>query len=159
MGAQRRLGSRNPAATDQVSGLLTTTTRPTLGRCWARTPLRRKAGETIMNRSKQRGTAWESRVVSFLQEHGWPHAERRALHGSQDKGDILGIPGWVIECKNASRLELAEWVKELQAEIRNARTAHGALWLKRRGKTSAADAYVVLDGQTFVELLKAAGYQ
>jgi hypothetical protein len=112
-----------------------------------------------MNRSKAKGTAWESAVVQYLRESGWIHAERRALAGNADKGDVLGVPGWVHECKNASRLELAQWTKELQAEIRNARAAHGALWLKRRGKASAADAYVVLDGQTFAELLKEAGYQ
>jgi hypothetical protein len=110
----------------------------------------------MTNRAKARGTAWEGAVVQYLQASGWPGAERRVLHGSQDKGDVLGIPGWVHECKNAGRIELAQWLNELQVEIRNAGAAHGALWLKRRGKASAADAYVVLDGATFVELLKAA---
>jgi hypothetical protein len=118
-----------------------------------------EGGAAVMsNRSKQKGTTFESAVVAYLQASGWPGAERRALHGSQDKGDILGVPGWVLECKNASRIELGEWVKELQAEIRNAGAAHGALWLKRRGKSSPADSYVVIDGQTFIALLKAGGW-
>jgi hypothetical protein len=112
----------------------------------------------MTNRSKAKGTSWESALVQYLQQCGWVRAERRALAGNADKGDVLGLSGWVIEAKNAARVELAEWAKELQAEIRNAGAAHGAVWVKRRGKASAADGYVVLDGQTFVALLKQAGY-
>jgi hypothetical protein len=72
----------------------------------------------VTNRSKQRGTSWESAVVAYLQQCGWPHAERRVLHGSQDKGDVLGVPGLVIECKSAARIELAQWVTETRPRSR-----------------------------------------
>lgn len=32
-----------------------------------------------MSASKDRGTRWETAVVRWLRDHGFPHAERRAL--------------------------------------------------------------------------------
>lgn len=112
-----------------------------------------------MSASRAKGTAWESAIVGYLLGRGWPHAERRALNGSQDKGDIAGILGWVIEAKNARAITLAEWAKELEAEVRNAKAHGGVLWIKRRGKSSPADGYVVMDGTTFTRLLGEAGYR
>ena len=48
-----------------------------------------------MNTSRRKGTAWESALVDYLIGKGWPHAERRALNGCNDKGDIAGLPGVV----------------------------------------------------------------
>lgn len=59
-----------------------------------------------MSRARQVGTAWESNVRSYLQEHGHPHVERLALGGTRDKGDLTGIPGWLMECKRLARLDL-----------------------------------------------------
>ena len=110
-----------------------------------------------MNRSKAKGTAWESAIVTFLTER-WPHVERRALAGSKDRGDVMGLPGVVIEAKSAARLELSEWAKETAAEVANANARIGVTWIKRRGKTSAADGFVIMDGHTFAYLLKEAGW-
>lgn len=35
-----------------------------------------------MSRPRDIGTRAETAVVAWLQAHGWPGAERRALHGS-----------------------------------------------------------------------------
>ena len=111
-----------------------------------------------MSRSKRLGTSWESAVVAYLQEHGWPHAERRVLHGALDKGDVTGIPGLVVECKNTAKIELAEFLDEAEWEKRNARAAVGVAWIKRRGKASAGEGYVLMTGLQFTELLREAGY-
>ena len=121
-----------------------------------------------MNPSKQRGTAWESAIVNYLRNF-WPHVERRALLGNQDRGDIAGIPGVVIEAKSSARAwRLPEWWAETVAEVRNAdavlvpplaeQACHGALWIKRVGKTDPARGWVVMDGETYVRLLKDAGW-
>lgn len=39
-----------------------------------------------MSRARDKGTAWESNVVRFLADRGWPNAERRALAGVNDRG-------------------------------------------------------------------------
>lgn len=112
-----------------------------------------------MNAAKQKGTAWESKIVFFLHLAGWPHVERRALNGAKDKGDISGIPGVVIEAKNQNRISLAEWVDEAESEGENADAGVRVVWMHRKGKASAAEGYVVMTGLQFASLLKEAGYQ
>lgn len=111
-----------------------------------------------MSRERAKGTAWETVIVNALVEAGWLHAERRALHGVLDKGDVTGIPGIVIEAKSVKKIELAAFVNEANAERDNAGAAIGVAWIKRRGKTSALDGYVAMDGHTFIQLLREAGY-
>ena len=111
-----------------------------------------------MNRPKQRGTAWETAIVSFLKEHGVRYAERRTLGGSQDRGDVAGIPGVVIEAKAEARVNLASWLSEAQTEAANDKADIGVVWSKRRGKTSPGDAYVIMDGNTLIKLLVAGGW-
>ena len=79
----------------------------------------------MTNRAKARGTAWETRLVKYLQENGFPYAERRALTGALDRGDIAGIPLVCLEAKNARRHELAQWIDEVVKEKANAQ-AHRA---------------------------------
>lgn len=112
----------------------------------------------MTNRSRDKGTAWESAIVAYLREHGWPHAERRARAGAHDRGDIAGVAGVVIEAKNEARVTLAGYIAETLTEQANAAAAVGAAWVKRRGKTSAGDGYVIMTGRQFVQLLREAGY-
>jgi len=111
-----------------------------------------------MSRSRAAGTRWETAIVGWLRVNGRPHVERRAMNGNHDRGDITGIPGLVIEAKNARRVELAQWVDEALAERVNADADLAVVWVKRRGKTSPGDAFVVMDGDTFMRLLTQAGY-
>lgn len=111
----------------------------------------------MVNPSKAKGTAAESAVVNYLREW-WPHAERRALAGSADKGDVTGIPSVVIEIKNAAKLAFGPWLKEAEVERINAKASLGVVWAKRRGKTDPADWFVVMDGRTFTRLLREAGW-
>lgn len=109
--------------------------------------------------AKAAGTSWETAIVRTLIDNGWPHAERRRLSGAYDKGDIAGVVGVVIEAKNTTKLDISAALNEAMVERDNAGAAIGAAWIKRRGRASAADGYVVLDGHTFMQLLKEAGYQ
>jgi hypothetical protein len=112
-----------------------------------------KGGTAVANPSKDRGTRWESRVVTFLRENGHPYAERRALAGNKDLGDIGGIPGLVIECKNTKAISLAQWMDEAIAERDNAKASLGVVVFPRRNH-SVARAYVVLELQDFARLIK-----
>jgi hypothetical protein len=112
----------------------------------------------MVNRAKQKGTLWESTIVAYLQGRGWVNAERRAGEGVNDRGDITGIVGVVIEAKNEKTITLAQYLKETQTEMRNANTTIGAAWIKKRGTTDPGQSYVLMDGNTFTQLLKEAGY-
>lgn len=112
----------------------------------------------MANRSGRIGTAWESEIARVLVENGWPYVERRRLAGRYDRGDIAGIPGVVIEAKAAKKFELAGWLDEATEERDNDKADLGFCWFKRRGKASAADGFVLMDGRTVMMLLSAAGY-
>ena len=111
-----------------------------------------------MSASKSKGTRWESAIVEYLRASGVPHAERRALNGTKDRGDVAGIPGVVIEAKNAATVSLGAWLDEAEAERVNDGAAVAVVWHHRRGKRSPASGYVTMSGATLVELLVAAGY-
>lgn len=91
-------------------------------------------------RPKDIGTRTETAVVRYLASHGWPLAERRALHGTYDLGDITGTPGLVWEvkggeaAKDASDRQIDAWLTETEDERKNAGGAHGFLVCQRRGK-------------------------
>jgi hypothetical protein len=122
--------------------------------------------------SKQRGTAGETAVVRWLRVNGWPGAERRALHGTQDQGDITGCLGLVWEIKSGHKAETAgdalitEWMRQTDVERGNADADFGVLVTKRLGHGPAnagawwawitADALVNMRGASQLE---PAGYQ
>lgn len=109
--------------------------------------------------AKAAGTSWESEIVRTLIGAGWPHAERRRLSGAYDRGDIAGVVGVCIEAKNTTKLDISAALNEALVEAKNAGASVAAAWIKRRGKSAGGDGYVVLDGHTFMQLLKEAGYQ
>ena len=112
-----------------------------------------------MSAAKRKGTAAESAVVAYLRDRGAIHAERRALAGANDRGDVAGIPGVCIEVKSHARIDLASFVDEAERESWNGMVPEvGAAWIKRKGKGSPADWYVAMTGEQFVTLLKEAGY-
>lgn len=112
----------------------------------------------MSNPSKAKGTAWESAIVAYLRDRGWTYAERRTLNGSKDRGDIAGIPGVVIEAKSTKTVALGAYLDEANTEALNDGANLGAVWLKRRGCPHPADGYVVMDGATFLGLIRGAGY-
>lgn len=88
----------------------------------------------MVNRPKIKGTAAETAVVGYFREHGWPYAERRALTGSLDKGDIAGLPGLAVEVKYANGgIRMGTWIAETGVERLNAKADHGILVIKPSG--------------------------
>jgi hypothetical protein len=106
-----------------------------------------------MSASRAKGTRFESEVVAYLQANGFPYAERRALGGSRDRGDVAGIPGVVLECKNEKAISLATYVKEAATAAGHAKAPTYAAVVKRRGK-GPADAYVVMPLSILAALLR-----
>jgi hypothetical protein len=111
-----------------------------------------------MSKQKQKGTAAETAVVRWLSGRKWNKIERRSLSGANDRGDITGIPKVVIEVKNHSRMELAQWVRELEVEISNDKAETGVVIHKKRGTTDVGEWYATLPVQRWFDLLEKAGY-
>ena len=75
----------------------------------------------MSTKAKARGTETERLVVRYLQQEGFTRAERRALAGSADKGDVTGIDGVVIEVKGDRSNRLSAWKTETVKEAENAK--------------------------------------
>lgn len=78
----------------------------------------------MANKSKAKGTRFETRVVKFLATYGL-EAKRKALAGNEDRGDIEVEGKWMLEVKagkqtaNPSRTQLTEWMRQTQVEEKN----------------------------------------
>jgi hypothetical protein len=110
----------------------------------------------VTNKSKQTGTRWETWVRSWLNEHGHPHARRTALAGALDEGDVHLYSHdrlVVLEAKDVKTITLAQFLKEIRAEIQNADAWVGAAVIKQRGH-GPQDAYVLVPMECFLELIK-----
>lgn len=91
-----------------------------------------------MSRQKQKGTAFESAIVEYLQNQLCDETiERRALNGTCDRGDISGVAfcghRMVLECKNEARMRLAEYIREAETEAANDNAFYYAVIHKKRG--------------------------
>lgn len=111
----------------------------------------------MVNKSKIKGTRFETDLVDYLTTQGAPHAERRALAGTLDRGDVTGTPGIVWEAKNCQTMSLAGWVDEMLVECANASTRLGVVVHKRRGQ-NIRRAYATLQLDQLCILLREAGY-
>lgn len=101
-----------------------------------------------MNRAKAKGTAFETLVVTALQQHLGPEVCRRTTTGAKDRGDIHGlyIRGLrtVAELKNHASMDLSDWVREAEVERGHDDAQVGLVVHKRRGKGDALDQYVTM---------------
>jgi hypothetical protein len=107
---------------------------------------------------KERGSQFEREVVKYLKDHGFPFAERAYGAGrNDDRGDIDGLPGVVMECKAQRTSALSEWVKEAETERVNAEAAFGIVVHKRFGR-HVSDSYCTLPLWQLANLLVGAWY-
>lgn len=114
----------------------------------------------MVNAAKARGTNAETKVVAYLRENGWPDAERRALQGANDTGDVSGMGRQlVVEIKDVRQAAAwAEWMNETEKERRRANARYGIMVRRRVGRPNPADWYACLPLGQLCALLVEAGY-
>jgi len=108
----------------------------------------------VTSPQKRKGSAAELAVAVWLRGKGWIHAERSRAGWQDDRGDIDGLPGVVIEVKNQKRMDIPGWLDELDVEMVNAGAWTGVLVIKRRGSTDPDDWYFVMPGKVWANLLQ-----
>jgi len=111
-----------------------------------------------MSKSKAKGTSAETAVVNYLKDKWNIPAERRALTGAFDKGDISGISDVVFEIKNHKTMVLGQWMEELKVEVTNANAETGVVVHKRKGTTDVSEWCASMPFWMYMYLLKHAGY-
>lgn len=101
-----------------------------------------------MSAQRAKGSTWERRITEWLRPR-FPWVERRALAGAQDRGDIAGLAGVVIEAKAVAPeglvATMSAGLRELMAEVDNDHAALGLLCIKRPGTTDPGEAYWIID--------------
>jgi hypothetical protein len=107
----------------------------------------------VTSSQKRKGSAAELAVAKWLRKLGWIHAERSRCGWSDDRGDIDGLPGIVIEVKAEKKFDLPGYLRELEVEIDNAKAWTGTVIIKRRGSTNVDDWYAVMPAKIWAELL------
>lgn len=108
----------------------------------------------MTNRNKQKGSRWEANVRDYLADGLGVRVERIPAGAADDRGDLSGVPGLAVECKDVQRMDLAGWVDEATVEALN--VGGGTLPVvihKRRGKSTSLG-YVTMPLWAFTELLK-----
>jgi hypothetical protein len=113
-----------------------------------------------MNKPKIIGTRAETAVVRFMRSAGFPQAERRALRGTLDAGDVTGCPGvcWSVkgggQATGASDGLVEKWLDELDVQRQNAGAQVEVLVLQRRGigEANAGRWWAVMPGVQYETL-------
>lgn len=111
-------------------------------------------------RPRDIGTAAESAVVRYLRTAGFPHAERRALRGNHDAGDVTGTPGicWEVKGGTAARMAsdglIQAWLDETDKERVAAGADVGVLVVQRPGigPANAGRWWAILPGWQYESL-------
>lgn len=112
-----------------------------------------------MSRATAKGTQFESEVVAYLVSRFGPGIERRAKHGTKDRGDIAGVfircKPCVVEVKNHKEMKLSQWVEEAEIERGNADAEYGVVVHHRPGKgsKSTGESYVTMTLATFCDII------
>ena len=110
-----------------------------------------------MSKSKQKGTAWETECVRYLQGYTKHEFMRLPLVGTKDVGDIrcIDLPEFVFECKNRKDAlsSLSQIMRETEQERVNAEAGFAAAIVKRRN-FGTGGAYVVMELHNFAQLIK-----
>jgi hypothetical protein len=101
----------------------------------------------------KRGPLFEKHVVEYLRSEGFDKAERRVMGGSNDRGDIAGIPNVCLEVKNTGVMQMGAAVAEAEKEASNAGARWWSVVFKRRQK-GVERAYVVIDLEQWSRVLR-----
>ena len=100
---------------------------------------------------------WELACAHYLAANGFPHAERHGVPGKHDdRGDIDGIPGVILDCK-AGAYALGAMGEHLD-QVGRARNRAGVdmgIVLAKRRQRGVGDSFFCLPLYQGVKLLKA----
>jgi hypothetical protein len=114
-------------------------------------------------RPKDIGTRAESAVVKALKPY-FPDAERIALKGGSDQGDIGWCGDFIFEVKGGQQTKqigdklLQEWMDQTRHERNNRQVAYGVLVIQRHGKADANRWWAYIDIGNFCSIV-GSGYR
>lgn len=102
----------------------------------------------------KRGPHYESRLAAFFSAVLGIPVERRVMGGIRDRGDLAGIPDWIIEAKNVTTACLGTAMNEAKKEAANAGCRYFTAILNRRNH-GLERSYAVVELWALAELIAA----
>lgn len=108
--------------------------------------------------AKTKGRETENSWIEFLRPRGLPAVERRRLMGALDQGDVSGWPNVCSEVKSGAKLDILNWLRQLDSEIVNSKSETGYVVVRPKGLPDPKDWYVVMRTEAFIDLMKKAKY-
>lgn len=107
--------------------------------------------------AKKAGSNFERQIADYLATHVDERIDRRVKNGAKDKGDISGLRHMggriVVECKNTTRIALADWVNQAEIERGNDDALAGIVIHKRHGVSAPESQWVTMTVGELVALL------
>lgn len=107
----------------------------------------------MANPQKAKGSQWERDVVAYMRAAGYDMERRFGAGQHNDKGDLVGDPGFVYECKNHKTYQISTWLEEASVERENAGATFGFVIAKRPRK-STGEAVVMMTLDQYIQLRK-----
>ncbi len=111
-------------------------------------PLLRKENARKKKRinSRQKGAAGERELANYLKEHGYSARRGQQFSGGADSPDVVGLPGYHIECKRTEKTDLYGWMAQAYRDCGQG-TIPIVVHRKSRGRW-----LVILDFEQFLNL-------
>lgn len=110
--------------------------------------------------AKAAGANFERVMADFFAAEIDDRIDRRVKTGSADKGDLggmrIGKHRVVVECKNTSRINLAGWYAEAEAEAINDGAEFKFVTFKRHGVSDPARQWVLMSAADVALLIREA---
>lgn len=106
----------------------------------------------MANPSKEKGMRAERAVAEWLKANGHPNAERSRWGWTDDRGDIDGVDDLCVEIKDQKKIDLSEFLKELERETANRKTNFGVLIVKKRLTMDVDEWYAVMPAKAWITL-------
>lgn len=98
--------------------------------------------------SKQKGARFERKVAEILREHGYEARRGVQYNGANGDPDVIGLPGFHLECKHVERLNIEEAMQQSRVDARSGEIP--VVVHKRNGKR----VLITMEFDDFLELLK-----
>jgi hypothetical protein len=106
--------------------------------------------------SRDKGARGELEVAAVLQAHGFNARRTPNSGGLSWRGDIAGVPGYVIEVKRTERITVPQWLNQAYAAARGGEIPVVVFRRSRAGTDADGQWHAILSLQALCELLAAA---
>ena len=82
---------------------------------------RKSKGEGAVN-SRSKGARGERELANILKAHGYEARRGQQFSGANGDADVVGLPGYHIECKRTERLNLSAAMAQSVRDARDGET-------------------------------------